>query len=156
MHEVHRADLAQGNHLARLLHQRIAAIIERDRMHDTGLGGGIDEAPGLGCGHRERLVRDHVLAMRERRHDHRHVQIVGGGVVDDVHVGIGDQRFVVTICFRHAERFGLAARRGVAARCDRHDVDEPETADGVDVVRANEAGADQAHANASHAIAPPG
>ncbi len=44
-----RAELAVGDHLARLLHQRIAAIVERDRVHDAGGGRGLEQPPRLGA-----------------------------------------------------------------------------------------------------------
>src|SRR5439155_27043589 len=47
MDVVHRPDLAGGDHLARLLYQRIAAVVERHRMDDTRVAGGLPEAQSL-------------------------------------------------------------------------------------------------------------
>ena len=152
VHEMHRTDLAGRNHLARLLDQRIAAIIERDRMDDAGPGRRVEQAAGFSRRHRQRLVRDHVLAMGERRHDDRHVQIIRRGVVNDMDVGIGDERFVAAVGFRDAKRVGLAPRGRVGAGRDGNDVDEAETAHGVDVMGADEPGADKVHSDAGHRI----
>ena len=91
-----------------------------------------------------------MLLARERRHDHRNVQVVRRGVVDDVHLRIGDERLVAAVCLRHAERFGLSLRRSVAARGNRDDVDEAEAPDRVDMMSADETGADQAHSDPGH------
>ena len=146
---MHRPDLAGGHHRPGLLHQRVAAVVEGDGVHDAGGGRGVAQAPGLGGGRRQGLVADHVLAVRERRVDDRAVQRVGRRDVHDVHVGVGGERREAAVGLRHAERSRLRLRRGLGAGGHRHDVDEPEAAHRVDVVRADESRADQAHAEAT-------
>ena len=43
--EMQRAELAGRDHLARLLDQRVAAIVERDRVHDAGVASRRPAAP---------------------------------------------------------------------------------------------------------------
>ena len=152
VNEMHRPELAAGDHLARLLHQRIAAVVERHRVDDAGLVRRVEQPPGIGAVIASGLSEITCLPRRQRRQDHRHVQVVRRRVVHDVDVGIGDQRLVAAVRLRHAERVGLPARRRVAARRDRDHVDEAESAHGVDVVGADEARADQAHADACHQL----
>ena len=76
------------------------------------------------------------------------VQVVRRGVVDDVHVGIGGQRFVAAVRLRNAERVGLRARRRIGAGRHRDDIDEAETPHGIDVMRPDEPRADEAHPDA--------
>src|SRR6185503_14168222 len=84
--------------------------------------------------------------------DHRSMQMIRGRVVDDVDGGVGDEILESSVRLRHAERVRFRARGNITAAGDRNDVDETETADGIDVVRADETRADQAHSN-SHASA---
>ena len=93
----------RGDRVPRLLHQRVAAIVERHRVDDAGLGRLVEQRLRLGRGHRQRLVRDDVLALGDRRRVHRVVQVVRRRVVDDVDVGIVEQRLVAAV--------GLAGRR---------------------------------------------
>ncbi len=58
--EVHRAELAAGDHLARLLHQRVAAIVERHGVDDARLA-----APRRAAGARRR--RSSPAACPRRR-----------------------------------------------------------------------------------------
>ena len=148
--EMHRPDVAGGDHLARLLDERVAAVVERDGVHDAGLLGRAPQVARVVGGHRERLVGDDVLAPRERSLDHRNVEEVRRRVVNDVDVGVGNQLFVAAVRLRDAERVGFRSRRFLRARGDRNDVDEPEASHGVDVVDADEAGADEAHSDAFH------
>ena len=67
MHEMQRAQLAGGDHRSRLLHQGVAAIVERDCVHDAGPRRGIEQSTRFGSGHRQRLVRDDVFAMGRAR-----------------------------------------------------------------------------------------
>ncbi len=110
VHEVQRAQFAGGDHRARLLHQRVAAIVEGDRVDDAGPRRRVEQRARFGGGHRQRLVGHDVFAMGERGHDDRRVQIVGRRVVDDVDVRIARERFVAAVGLRNAERVGLAAR----------------------------------------------
>ena len=117
---MHRAELAAGDHLARLLHQRVAAIVERHRVDDAGVASPRRAARAR----RPRVIASGLseitcLPSRERGEDHRHVQVVRRRVVDDVDVGIGDERLVAAVRLRDAERVRLAARGRLAARRDR-------------------------------------
>ena len=62
MDEMRRAQLAARNHLARLLDQRIAAVIERDGVDDAGVVRRVEQAARFSRIHRQRLVGNHVLA----------------------------------------------------------------------------------------------
>ena len=109
MDEVGLANFAVMNHLARLLDERVAAVIEGHGVHDAGVARRVGQRPRIFCVQRKRLVRDDVLSMAQRRHDHRHVQVVGRRVVDDVHVRISGEGFVAGVCPGHSERVGLRA-----------------------------------------------
>ena len=150
MNEVHRSEIAAGDHLARLLHERVAAVVERHGVHDAGRGRCLKQLACFAGRNGERLVRNHVLLRVECRADHRAVQVVGRRDVDDVDVGVGDEGLVGGICLWYIERVGRRTCGCLAAGRDRHDVDEAETTDGVEVVPAGETGADQAHADAAH------
>ena len=76
--------------------------------------------------HRQRLVRDDVLALRDRRGVDRIVQVVRRRVVHDLDVGIVEQRLVAAVRLARAERVRLLLRRRLAAARDRHDVHIPE------------------------------
>ena len=153
MNEMDTSELATGNHLARLLHERVAAVVEGDGVHDAGLFGRLVQRLRIRCRHRERLVRDDVLAVLQRGQDDRDVQVIRRRVVDDVDVGIGGQRLVAAVGLGHAERVGFSTRRRLGRSGDGDDIDEAQPADRVDVVSADEARADQAHSNARHASA---
>jgi hypothetical protein len=150
---MHASELAAGNHLARLLHERVAAVVEGDGVHDAGLPGRLVQLLRIRRRHRERLVRNDVLAALQRGQHHGHMQVIRRRVVDDVDVGIGDQRLVAAVGLGHAERVGFPPRRRLGRSGDGDDIDEAEPADRVDVVSADEARADQAHSNARHASA---
>ena len=102
-----RADVAARDRLPRVLDERIAAIVERDGGDDAGAPRLVDEPLRLGRRHGQRLVRDDVLPFRERRRRDLVVQIVRRGVVDDLHIGIVDQRLVAAVSLARAERFRL-------------------------------------------------
>ena len=157
VHEVRLAELAVPNHLARLLDEGIAAVIERHGMDDARLPRGVDKRAGIFRIQRERLVRNDVLSMRQRRHDDGNVQVVGRRVVHDVHVGIGSQRLVAAVRLWDAQRVGLRAGRAIGARRHRDDIDEPETPHRIDVVRPDKSRADEAHPDPAHGAtrAPP-
>ena len=72
------ADLARGDHLARLPDHRIAGIVERDREHETGCAGEFDQFLRLGERGRQRLVADDVDARFEECFGDGIVQVVGG------------------------------------------------------------------------------
>ena len=150
MDEVGLANFAVMNHLARLLDERIAAVIEGHGVYDAGVARRVGQRPRIFCVQRKRLVRDDVLSMAQRRHDHRHVQVVGRRVVDDVHVRIRGEGLVAGVRLGHTEGVGLRACRAIRARCDGHDIDEPEPPHRVDVVRSDEPGAHKAHPDPAH------
>ena len=147
VNEVQCTQVAGGDHRPRLLDQRVAAIVEGDRMHDASACRGVEQAAGLGSSHRQRLVRDNVFVMGERRHDHRRVQIIGRRVVHDVYVRIARERFVAAVGLRHPERVGLSSRRFLSTARDRNDVDEAKSPHRINVVHADKARADEAHAD---------
>ena len=84
VHERRRADVAAGDGEPRLLDERVAAVVEGDGVDDAGLDGEVAQRLRLGRGHRQRLVRDDVLALGDRRGVDRIVQRVGRAVVDDL------------------------------------------------------------------------
>ena len=67
--EVHGADVARGDHRARLLHERVAAVVERHRVHDAGVGRGAPERVRFRRRRRQRLLRDDVLAVGDARRE---------------------------------------------------------------------------------------
>ena len=88
-----------------------------------------------------------MLAFGNRRGVDREVQVVGRRVVHDLNVGIVEQRLVAAVGLRHAERLRLLLRRRLAAARNRDDVHEPETPHGVEMMRADESGPDESHAD---------
>ena len=94
------------------------------------------------------------LPFAERGGRHLVVQVVGRGVVDDLHVGIVDERLITAVSSARADRLGLLPARRLGAAGDRHDVDEAETPHRIDVMRADEAGSDETHSNSCHASPP--
>ena len=120
-----------------------------------GLGRLIEQLLRLGGGHRQRLVGHDVLALGDRGGVDRVVQVVRRRVVDDLDVGIVQQRLVAPVGLARAERFRLFLRRRLAAARDRHDVDVAETPHGVDVMRSDEARPDDSHTDPFHVASPP-
>ena len=100
--EVQPADLACRDHGARLLHQRITAIVERHRMHDTRLRDGRQQVLRLGGVHRERFVRHDVLLLLDDHAVDRQMKIVGGAVVHHLDVGIVDELLVPAVRLRNS------------------------------------------------------
>ena len=146
--KVRRTDVASSNGHASLLDERIPAVVERDRMDDAGAFRFVEKRSCLGAGHRQRLVGHDVLAPGDRGTGHRVVQVVRRRDVHDVDTGVVEQRLEATVASRNTERLRLVASRGVARGGKRHDVDEAQPPYGVDVVRADEAGADKTHPDA--------
>ena len=138
--------------MARLLHERIASVVERDRVNDARVRGLGHEALGFRRGHRQRLVRDDVLALRDRRRRDRRVQIIRRRVVHHLDGRIVEQRLIAPVGLVDVQRRGLAPGGGLVAAGDGDDVDEAEAPDRVDVMRSHEAGADDPHANAFHKV----
>src|SRR5204863_7788883 len=122
-----------------------AAVVERHRVYYAGVGRQLQQPPRIVGGRRQRLVGDDVLAGANRRGDDGHVQMIRRRVVDDVDVRIGHEVFVAAVRLWDAECVRLGARRRLAAGDHRDNVDESETADRVDVMGTDEAGADEAH-----------
>ncbi len=120
-----------------------------------GLGRLIEQLLRLGRRHRQRLVRDDVLALGNGRGIDRVVQVVRRGVVDDLNVGIVQQRFVAAVRLARAERLRLLLRRRLTAARDRDDVDVAETPHGVDMMRPDEARTDDSHSDPFHVRALP-
>jgi hypothetical protein len=150
--EARRPDVAARDRMPRLLHERIAAVIERDGMHDARLLRLVDQLLGFRGGHRQRLVGNHVLFLRDRGGIHGVVQVVRRRVVHDLNGRIVEQRLVAPVGLGNAKRVRLLLRRLLAAAGNRQDVHEPETPHGVHMMRADEAGADDAHPDTFHAV----
>ncbi len=150
--ELRPADVAARDREAGLLDERVPAVVEGHCMNDARLGRLVEQRARLGRGHRERLVGDDVFAAGERRGIHRIVQVVRRGVVDDLDGWVIQQRLVTAVRPLDAERVRLLLRGGVAAAGDRHDVDVPEPADRVDMMRPDESGADDSHSDTFHCV----
>ena len=73
--------------MARLLHERVAAVVERDRVHDAGLRRLIEQLLRFGGGHRQRLVGHDVLTLGDRGGVDWVVQVVRRRVVHDLDAG---------------------------------------------------------------------
>ena len=71
------ADLARGDHLARLPHHWIAGIVEGDREHETCCAGELDQFLRLRKRGRQRLVADDVDSCFEECFGDGIVQMVG-------------------------------------------------------------------------------
>ena len=94
------ADVTARDRIARLLHERVATVDERDGMNDPGLRRLIEQRLRFrGC-HGERLVGDDVLALRDGRGVHRIVQVIRRRIVDDLDVGVVEQRLVLPYALR--------------------------------------------------------
>ena len=110
--------------------QRPADPAGLDRLAHGAVGGGVAQMvvgahhharrpagrhhlAGVGQGHRQRLLAQHVLAGRGRRQRLREVQLVGGADVDDLDRRIGQQRLDAVVaarrCHSRRRRPGRAA-----------------------------------------------
>ena len=122
MDEVDRAGGAAGEPRARLAHHRVEAVDERDRGHDAGARGELDE---LGCRRRgggERLLADHVLAGFDRAPRQVGMQVVGRADVDDVDGRIDRERLGAVEHAGDVERRGGRARAGGVSPRDAGDL----------------------------------
>ncbi len=151
--EMNRTDLVCGNHRARLLHERVATIVEGHSMDHSGVLGTLPQLPSVLGGRSKRLVRDHVLAARQRRLNDGNMKIVGGRIVHDMHKWVGHKRFKTAVRLRDTEGLRLLLGRRLGAGSNGDHIDEAETPYGIDVVNAHETGPDKAHADACHASA---
>ena len=154
--EVRRADVAAGDGVPRLLHERVAAVVEGDGGDDARAPRLLDQPLRFGGRHRQRLVRDDVLAPGQRGRRHLVVQVVRRRVVDDLHVGVVDRApgsCRIRVGRPSASAFALARR--VAAAGHGHDVHEAEPPHGIDVMRPDEARTHQSHSNSSSSTVPP-
>ena len=95
--EMRLADVAARDRVPRLLHERVAAVVEGDGVDDAGFRGLVEELLPVRRRHRQRLVGDDVLAFGDRRGVHRVVEVVRRRVVHDLDLGIGEQRLVAAI-----------------------------------------------------------
>ena len=84
MEKMRPADLAAGDRDARVLDQRVAAVVERDGVDDAREGRLFDERLGIGHGRRQRLVADDMLAARDRGGNDWLVQVIRRRDVHDV------------------------------------------------------------------------
>ena len=144
------ADVAARDREPRLLDQRVAAVVEGDRVNDAGLVRGVEQLLRLRRGHRQRLVGDDVLAFGDGRGIDRIVQVVGRGVVHDLDVRIVEQRLVAPVGLRGAERLRLGPGRCLAASRDRDNVDETQPPDRIHVMGTDKSGAHDSHADSLH------
>ena len=105
------AEFAGCDHLAREAEHRVAEIVEADLRLDAGRLGGLGHLASVGRERRQRLLAIDVLAGGDRGQRHLLVQRVRRGDVDEVDVGIGDERAPVAGRVRKAERGGGLRRR---------------------------------------------
>ena len=143
--KVRLADVAARDRVPRLLHERVAAVVEGDGVDDAGFRGLVEKLLPVRRRHRQRLVRDDVLALGDRRGVDRVVEVVRRRVVHDLDLGIGEQRLVAAIGPARPERLRLLVRRRLAAARDGDHVHVPETPDGIHVMRAHEPRTDNPH-----------
>ena len=88
------AELPFLHQLVRERHGRATAVVEPDEGADAllgSLGGGIAHGAGLGQGAGERLLAGHVLAGGQGGDGNLGMDVVGGAVVDQAHLGVGKQ-----------------------------------------------------------------
>ena len=145
------AEVAGGNHRARLLDHRVAAVVERHRMDDPAWTAASHSARAVAAVVASGLS-GRCASGAQRGKDDSLVEVIGSRVVDHVNVGIGRHGLVTDVRTRHAQFVGFSPRRRLAARADGNHVDEAEPAHGVDVMAADEAGADQAHTDSFHVM----
>ncbi len=88
---------AASNHAARLLYERISAIVEGNGMRYFCGQGCISKGLAFRRVEREWLVGDDMLAGSKYGERDRQVQVIRRGVVNDVDVRIGDQRVIVAV-----------------------------------------------------------
>ncbi len=92
MHQVQRTQIAGRDPRAHLARHRVEPVHERHCTDGAGDAPCVDQRVGRRAVERQRLLADHVLAVRERGGGERRVQLVGHAQVHDVDLGIGDQR----------------------------------------------------------------
>ena len=148
-----RPEVAGRNHAARLLHHRIAAIVERHGMDHARGARRVTQSAGLRRGAGQRLVAHDVLPAGKGRVNHRAMQRVRRRHVHDVDRGIGNQGLEAAVRLRDTQRVRLQSCRRLAARGDGDHVDKSQTTHRVDVVGAHKTWPDQAHSQpAAHAV----
>jgi hypothetical protein len=147
-----RADVASGYRLPCVLDERIAAVVECDRGDNAGTAGLVDELLRLRGIHRQRLVGDDMLALCQRCGGDLVMQVVGRGVVDDLHIRIVNQRLIAAVSLPCAERLRLLLPRCLVAAGNGDDIDEAETSDGIDMMRADEPRTDETHPDPFHGL----
>ena len=138
--------LPQVGHRLGVLVQRIKADVVADGGDfAAGFGEG-DHLGGLGGGHGERLFTDHMAACGEDLLHLGVVKGVGGGDVDDLHGGVGQQVIERGVGARDAQ-----CLRGFSPSCGAGPQNSPhrqvQTPQGIDMHSADEAGADHRRAN---------
>ena len=103
LHDLQLADLAVEHPLADLDHRRDEPGPHRFHQEAVVAARGIDHLTRLGGVEREGLLAQHVFAGIERGDRHGMVVAVRRGDVDDVDVGIGEQRLVGAVRVRDLE-----------------------------------------------------
>ena len=118
--EANVAQPAGLDDLAEVLVQRVEPDVVVDRGHLAARRGLANELRGLRGRHRQRLLADDVAAGGQDRRCLRDVQVVGAGHMDDVHLGVGQERVEAVVCLGHPEGEARAApRAGVLPRTPR-------------------------------------
>ena len=110
-HDLHRGDP-----------RRVVAIHERLHQPDAGVRAGLDHPLRVGRGHGQRLLAQDVLPGTGSGEGPLGMEVVRQRDVDDVHVGIGEERLVRAVGGRDAELVGDGACLGRVPRRDRHDL----------------------------------
>ena len=100
----------------------MVAIHERLHQPDAGVRAGLDHPLRVGRGHGQRLLAQDVLAGPSRGERPLGMEVVRQRDVDDIDVGVGEERLVRAVGGRDAELVGDGARLGRVPRRDRHDL----------------------------------
>ena len=101
--ETNVADGLVAHQLDELLGLRMAAVHEGFHQEDAGALRGLDDGHRLRVVHRERLLAEDVLARLGRADRPFGVEAVRGGDVDDLHIGIREERVVRCVTPRDRE-----------------------------------------------------
>ncbi len=152
--KMRRADVAARDHVPRLLHERVAAVVERHRVDHAGLRRLIEQLLRFLGGHRERLVGDDVLPLGDRGRVDGVVKVVRRRVVDDLHVRVVEQRLVAAVRLGDSERLRFRGGRVLVTGRQGDDVHEPQPPHGVHMMRSDKPCADDPHPDPFH-VQPP-
>ena len=146
MDEPNRPDRSLRDQLTRPADHRIAPVREREGRAAAGSTRQRDEADGARQVGRDRLLEDEVLAGLEDGRRKLHVGAVRRADVDHVDAGVPKDRVEVGRWLQPAELLGPPLRSLRVGSDERDHVRVPGPARGVDVVRPDEARADDGDA----------